>query len=73
MKYYRVIKEKHDYFTGNTTIYGELLTEKERNTKFRYLFDDCFQIVNVNKNNTVFIFGARYEIGTTEDRRKNRK
>lgn len=62
MKYYKVVvPDKHDYFTGYTTILGELLTEKERNTKFRYLYDEVFQIVNINKNNTCFIFGARFE------------
>ncbi len=68
MKYYKAIAEKHDYFTGYTTSYGELITEKERNTKFRYLQNDCFQTVEVSKRNTVFIFGCRYEIGTSEER-----
>ncbi len=64
MKFYRVIQEKHDYFTGYTTINNELLTERERNTKFRYLYDDCFEVVNVSKKRTYWNFGARFEIGT---------
>lgn len=64
MKFYKVIKEKHDYFTGYTTIINELVTERERNTKFRYLNDDCFKTVNVSKKGTYWFFGARFEIGT---------
>lgn len=64
MKYYKVVVDnKHDYFTGYTTIKNELLTEKERNTKFRYLMDDCFKIVEVSKKNIYWVFGARFEIG----------
>ena len=55
---------KHDYFTGYTTIKNELLTEKERNTKFRYLMDDCFKIVEISKKNVYWCFGARFEMGT---------
>ena len=62
MKFYKVVKEKHDYFTGYTTIENELLTERERNTKFRYLMDDCFQLVEVSKKKTFWSFGARFEI-----------
>ena len=62
MKYYEVVRDSvHDYFTGYTTIKNELLTEKERNRKFRYLKDDIFEVVNVNKNKTFWAFGARFE------------
>lgn len=62
MKYYRVIRDSvHDYFTGYTTIKNELLTEKERNAKFRYLNDDIFEAVNVNRNKCFWCFGARFE------------
>ena len=61
MKYYRAIAEKHDYFTGNTTIKGELVTERERNTKFRYLGDDIFEPVEISKKKTFWSFGARFE------------
>lgn len=62
MKFYKVVKEKHDYFTGYTTIENELLTEREKNTKFRYLMDDCFQLVEISKKKTFWSFGARFEI-----------
>ena len=68
MRFLRVTKDgKHDYFTGYTTIGGELLTERERNTKFRYLQDDCFESVEVSKKNTFWCFGARFEIGKGHD------
>ena len=63
MKYYRVTKDNvHDYFTGYTTIKNELLTEKERNTKFRYLKDDCFEIVEISRKKTYWFFGARFAL-----------
>ena len=62
MKFYKVVVgDKHDYFTGYTTIKNELLTEKERNTKFRYLYDDVFTVVDVSKKKTFWMFGARFE------------
>lgn len=64
MLFYKVKREVHDYFTGNTTIVGELLTQKERDTKFRYLNDTIFEKVNVSKKKTCWIFGARYEINS---------
>lgn len=63
MKYYRVIiGDKHDYFTGYTTIKNELLTEKERNRKFRYLTDSVFEIVDISRKKTYFSFGCRFEM-----------
>lgn len=61
MRYYKAIIEKHDYFTGYTSVVGELLTAHERNTRFRYLMDDCFKIVNISQKKTCFIFGCRFE------------
>lgn len=62
MKFYKVVvPDKYDYFTGYTTIKNELLTEKERNKKFRYLCDDCFQIVEVSKKKTFWSFGCRFQ------------
>lgn len=61
MKFYKVLAERHDYFTGNTTVLGELVTQKERDRKYRYLSDDIFQEVEVSKKKTVWIFGARFE------------
>ena len=62
MKFYKAIAEKHDYFTGYTTIMNELVTQKERDKKFRYLTDNCFVIVEVSKKKTYWFFGARFEI-----------
>lgn len=39
MKYYKATKEAYDYFNKNMTVMNELLTPRERNTKFRYLGD----------------------------------
>lgn len=60
MKYYQAVKECHDYFTGYTTIPGELVTKRERDTMFRYLTDACFQVVEVSKKKTFRNFGARF-------------
>lgn len=62
MKYYKARREAHDYFTGNTTVKNELLTERERNTLFRYLNDDIFQEVEISKKKTFMNFGVRFEI-----------
>ena len=61
MLFYKATKEAHDYFTGNTTIKNELLTQAERNTKFRYLKDSVFEVVNISKKKTFWNFGARFE------------
>lgn len=61
MTYYKALAEKHDYFTGYTTVKNELITEKERNTRFRYLSDSVFQKVEVSKKKTFFMFGCRFE------------
>ena len=61
MKYLKPIAEKHDRFTGWTTIPGELLTEKERERRFRYLPDEIFQKVYVSKKRTYKMFGVRFE------------
>ena len=64
MLYYKALSEKFDYFSGNTTIVNELLTEKERYKKFAFLPDCCFDRVNVSPKKTYKSFGARFEIGT---------
>lgn len=70
MMYYKVtVGDKHDYFTGYTTVLGELVTPKERNKKFRYLPDYIFKPVNISKRDVVWIFGARFE--NTERTRKS--
>lgn len=60
MKYYQVLEEKHDYFAGWTTVKNELLTEKERNARFRYLSDEFFRPINVKRGRTYWCFGARF-------------
>lgn len=66
MTFYKVLVDgKRDYFTGYSTVKNELLTERERNTKFRYLQDDIFKPVEVSKKKTYWFFGARFENGTT--------
>lgn len=60
MKYFKALEEKHDYFTGNTLVKDELLTERERNTKFRYIMDEYFQVVEISKRKTYFNFGCRF-------------
>lgn len=61
IKFFKAITEKYDYGTGNTTIKGELLTAKERESKFRNLPDDFFEKVDVNRNKTFWLFGVRFE------------
>lgn len=64
MKYFQVnTGDKYDYFTGHTTIKGELLTQKERDTKFRYLNDEFFTPVEVSKRDIYWSFGARFKYG----------
>ena len=63
MMFYKVVvPDVHDYFTGYTTIKDELLTEKERNKKFRYLYDSVFEKVEISRKKTFWSFGARFEI-----------
>lgn len=62
MKYYRVRKESHDYFTGWTAIKNELITRKERETRFRYLMNDVFEEVEISRKKTYMSFGVRFEI-----------
>ena len=61
MKFYRARREAHDYFTGNTVIANELVTQRERDTKFRYISDFIFEEVEVSKKKTFWNFGARFE------------
>lgn len=59
MKYYRPKGRYYDYFTGYTTIPGELVTQRERNTKYRYLSEHVFETVLCSKRDTYFSFGIR--------------
>ena len=60
MIYYRACGEYHDYFTGNTTVPGELVTSKKRYSAFRYLSYHCFEKVRVKRTQTHWFFGARF-------------
>ena len=62
MLFYRVRRDAYDYFNKYAVIEGELLTEKERNRKARYLKDDIFQPVEISKQKTFWSFGCRFEI-----------
>ena len=73
MKFYKANIEAHDCFTGYTTCIGELVTEKERHSKFRYLTDDVFSVVEVSKKKTYWMFGARFECGSEREREDKRK
>lgn len=64
MRYYRATKEAYDHFTGWTLIAGELVTPHERNTRFRYLSDLCFEEVEVSRKRTYRMFGVRWESKT---------
>lgn len=61
MKYLKAIAEKHDYFTGYTTVKNELVTQKERDTKFRYLSDSVFEPVEISRRRIFWSFGCRFE------------
>lgn len=62
MIYYRANSEYHDYFTGYTTVPGELVTKRERNGNFRHLSDNCFTLVRTSRYNTCRTFGVRKPI-----------
>lgn len=59
MKYYVVMKDSYDYFNKFAVVKSELLTEKERNTKARYIADSAFQIMEINRSHTIRNFGVR--------------
>ena len=69
MKYYNV-KPEYDNRTRYTLRYGqlvsdgilianELYTEKEYQKLANY--SGCFEEIDINKNNTYFFFGARFQ------------
>ena len=62
MKYYRARGERSDWFNGYYTRLGELFTEKERNSKVRYITDFWFEVVNISQKKTQIINGRRFEI-----------
>lgn len=62
MKYYKVITERADWFSYYVTKTNELFTQKERDTKVRYITDFWFQEVDIPKNKTKKIDGRRFEV-----------
>lgn len=68
MRYYKV-KPEYDQncknpriHDGNILIGGELYTESER-IKMRFVPDKCFDVVDIPRNKTGFMFGARFAFG----------
>ena len=66
MKYYRIRKE-YDNFPkdpkvrdGNIYIGEELYTESEFN-KLPYVYAGAYEIVDVKKSDTYWMFGARFQ------------
>lgn len=71
MTYYRV-REQYDNLPknpkvrdGNVLVGGELYTEKELN-KLPYIYAGAFEKVEIDKKNTYFFFGARFEDTTRQ-------
>lgn len=71
MLYYRV-REQYDNFPknpkvrdGNILVGGELYTKKELN-KLPYIYEGAFERVEIDKKNTYFFFGARFEDDTRQ-------
>lgn len=62
MLYYRVRRDAYDYFNKNAAVKNELVTQKERDSKFRYLKDDVFEPVQISKKKTFWNFGCRFEV-----------
>lgn len=61
MKYYKV-KEEFDQTQrkdGSILIQNELYTKREK--ELYNISDKMLNVVNINKNNTFFSFGARFE------------
>lgn len=62
MRYLKATADAYDYFTKNALIVNELVTQKERDTKYRYISDYFFKPVEIPKNRTFKSFGVRFEI-----------
>lgn len=68
MRYYKVKLEYDQTYKnprihdGNILIGNELYTESER-IKMRFVPDKCFDIVDIPRNKTGFMFGARFAFG----------
>ena len=68
MRYYKVKPEYDQTYKnprihdGNILIGGELYTESER-IKMRFVPDKCFDVVDIPRNKTGFMFGTRFAFG----------
>ena len=62
MLYFKALDDKYDYFTGHALVKNELVTPRERNTKYRYISDCYFRPVEVSRKKTFFNFGVRLEM-----------
>ena len=68
MRYYKVKPEYDQTYKnprihdGNILIGGELYTESER-IKMRFVPDKYFDVVDIPRNKTGFMFGARFAFG----------
>lgn len=68
MRYYKVKPEYDQTYKnqrihdGDILIGGELYTESER-IKMRFVPDKCFDVVDIPRNKTGFMFGARFAFG----------
>lgn len=61
--YYKALGDFRDWFNGTWTREGELLTPRERHSKYRYLSDDKFKEVAIAPRSTCFVCGRRYAHG----------
>ena len=79
MKYYRVKKEFDNKIVSNITtkriittlLKNELYTEKEMTKKGLIVYASCFEIVEISKQKTCFVFGSRREVFKPTKTRKN--
>ncbi len=68
MRYYKVKPEYDQTYKnprihdGNILIGNELYTESER-IKMRFVPDKCFDVVDIPRNKTGFMFGVRFAFG----------
>lgn len=68
MKYFRAIKgDILDRKTGAYTIRNELLTTAEKRILFPTVPENTFKPVEVNRKETYFFFGARFEFNKGRD------
>lgn len=72
MYYYKVKRDCYDHFTGHAFVKNELLTEKERNTKARYISEELFDVFYWKQANTYTSFGVRFQVSSPLHTNKER-